>query len=60
MRTKDRSISCEELHVLLTSEEESKKNSKGMSSDVPHMAMAANANVNSPVTNTTLPLFSPH
>jgi hypothetical protein len=59
MRTKDRSISCEELHVLLTSEEESKKNSKSMSSDVPHMAMAANANVSSPVTNTPLPLFSP-
>ena len=60
MRTKDRSISCEELHVLLTSKEESKKNSKGMSSDVPHMAMVANANVNSPVTNTPLPLFAPH
>jgi transposase InsO family protein len=57
MRTRDRSISCEELHVLLTSEEESKKNSKHMSSDVPHMAMAANAS--SPATNTPLPLFSP-
>uniref|UniRef100_A0A2N9E312 Integrase catalytic domain-containing protein n=1 Tax=Fagus sylvatica TaxID=28930 RepID=A0A2N9E312_FAGSY len=51
-----RSISCEELHVLLTSEEESKKNSKHMSSDVPHMAMAANAS--SPATNTPLPMFS--
>ena len=59
MHTKDRSISCEELHVLLTFEEESKKNSKSMSSDVPHMAMATNANVSSPVTNTPLPLFSP-
>uniref|UniRef100_A0A2N9FMK1 Integrase catalytic domain-containing protein n=1 Tax=Fagus sylvatica TaxID=28930 RepID=A0A2N9FMK1_FAGSY len=59
MRTRDRSISCEELHVLLTSEEESKKNSKNMSSDVPHMAMAANASVSSPTTNTPLPLFSP-
>uniref|UniRef100_A0A2N9FNC2 Uncharacterized protein n=1 Tax=Fagus sylvatica TaxID=28930 RepID=A0A2N9FNC2_FAGSY len=61
MRTKERSISCEELHVLLTSEEESKKNSKNMSSDVPHMAIAANANANvsSPATNTPLPLFSP-
>uniref|UniRef100_A0A2N9G1P2 Integrase catalytic domain-containing protein n=1 Tax=Fagus sylvatica TaxID=28930 RepID=A0A2N9G1P2_FAGSY len=59
MRTRDRSISCEELHVLLTSEEESKKNSKNMSSDVPHMAMAANASVSSPATNTPLPLFSP-
>ena len=57
MRTKDRSISCEELHVLLTSKEESKKNSKGMSSDVPHMAMVANAS--SLATNTPLPLFSP-
>ena len=59
MPTKDRSISCEELHVMLTSEEESKRNSKGMSSDVPHMAMAATADVSSPVTNTPLPLFSP-
>uniref|UniRef100_A0A2N9GKR4 Integrase catalytic domain-containing protein n=1 Tax=Fagus sylvatica TaxID=28930 RepID=A0A2N9GKR4_FAGSY len=59
MSTKDRSISCEELHVMLTSEEESKKNSKGMSSDVPHMAMATTADVSSPVTNTPLPLFSP-
>ena len=59
MHTKDRSISCEELHVLLTFEEESKKNSKSMSSDVPHMAMAANTNASSPVTNTPLPLFSP-
>jgi hypothetical protein len=59
MPTKDRSISCEELHVMLTSEEESKKNSKGMSSDVPHMAMAATVDVSSPVTNTPLPLFSP-
>ena len=60
MRTKDRSISCEELHVMLTSEEESKKNSRGMSSDnIPHMAMAATADGSSPVTNTPLPLFSP-
>ena len=60
MRTKERSISCEELHVLLTSEEESKKNSRGMSSDnIPHMAMAATADGSSPVTNTPLALFSP-
>uniref|UniRef100_A0A2N9EGE1 Integrase catalytic domain-containing protein n=1 Tax=Fagus sylvatica TaxID=28930 RepID=A0A2N9EGE1_FAGSY len=30
MRTRDRVISCEELHVLLTSEEESKKNATHM------------------------------
>ena len=60
MRTKDRSISCEELHVMLTSEEESKKNSRGMSSNnIPHMAMAATADGSSPVTNTPLALFSP-
>ena len=41
MRTRDRAISCEELHVLLTSEEESKKNSKHGGHDQPHMAMAA-------------------
>jgi hypothetical protein len=59
MRTRDRVISCEELHVLLTSEEESKKNTKHTSSDLPHMAMAAtNSQFSAPNTNTPLPLFS--
>jgi hypothetical protein len=41
MCTCDRAISCEELHVLLTSEEESKKNAKHGGHYQPHMAMAA-------------------
>jgi hypothetical protein len=59
MRTRERVICCEELHVLLTSEEESKKNAKHTSSDIPHMAMAAtNSQFPAPSTNTPLPLFS--
>uniref|UniRef100_A0A2N9FD48 Integrase catalytic domain-containing protein n=1 Tax=Fagus sylvatica TaxID=28930 RepID=A0A2N9FD48_FAGSY len=54
-----RVISCEELHVLLTSEEESKKHAKHTSSDLPHMAMVAtNSQFSAPNTNTPLPLFS--
>jgi hypothetical protein len=59
MRTRERVICCEELHVLLTSEEESKKNARHTSSDIPHMAMAAtNSQFPAPSTNTPLPLFS--
>ena len=59
MRTRDRVSSCEELHVLLTSEEESKKNAKHSVSDQPHMAMAtSNSQFSTPTTNTPLPLFS--
>jgi hypothetical protein len=59
MRTRDRAISCEELHVLLTSEEESKKNAKHGGHDQPHMAMAAaHSQFSTPTTNNPLPLFS--
>uniref|UniRef100_A0A2N9HHM9 CCHC-type domain-containing protein n=1 Tax=Fagus sylvatica TaxID=28930 RepID=A0A2N9HHM9_FAGSY len=59
MRTRDRAISCEELHVLLTSEEESKKNVKHGGNDQPHMAMAAtHSQFFTPTTNNPLPLLS--
>ena len=59
MHTRDRVICCEELHVLLTSKEKSKKNARHTSSDIPHMAMAAtNSQFPAPSTNTFLPLFS--
>uniref|UniRef100_A0A2N9G5P5 Integrase catalytic domain-containing protein n=1 Tax=Fagus sylvatica TaxID=28930 RepID=A0A2N9G5P5_FAGSY len=59
MRTRDKVISCEELHVLLTSEEESKKNEKHGGHDQPHMAMAAtHSQFSTPTTNNPLPLFS--
>jgi hypothetical protein len=59
MRTRERIISCEELHVLLTSEEESKKTAKESSLELPHMAMTATGmRMNLPTTNTPLPLFN--
>ena len=60
MRTRDRAISLEELHVLLTSKEESKKNAKHNGHyDQPHMAMAAtHSQFSTPTTNNPLPLFS--
>jgi hypothetical protein len=59
MRTRERIVSCEELHVLLTSEEESKRNAKEFSLE-PHMAMTATGGMkmNFPTTNTPLPLFT--
>jgi hypothetical protein len=58
MRTRDKSLSCEDLHVLLTSEEESKKNAKSIAHELQHMAMAATRFKGPPTTNTPLPLFS--
>jgi hypothetical protein len=59
MRTRDKSLSCEDLHVLLTSEEESKKNAKSIAQEFQHMAMAAtNFRGPPPITNTPLPLFN--
>ena len=59
MRTRDRVICYEELHVLLTSEEESKKNARHTSSDIPHMAIAVtDSPFPAPSMNTSLPLFS--
>jgi hypothetical protein len=59
MHTRERTVSCEELHVLLTSEEESKRNAKEFSLE-PHMAMTATGGMkmNFPTTNTPLPLFT--
>ena len=58
MRTREQVVTCEELHVLLTSEEESKKNAKECSLE-PHMAMTTTGGMqmNFPATNTPLPLF---
>jgi hypothetical protein len=58
MRTRDKSLSCQDLHVLLTSEEESKKNAKSIAHELQHMAMAATGFKGPPTTNTPLPLFS--
>ena len=58
MRTRDKFLSCEDLHVLLTSEEESKKNAKSIAHELQHMAMAATGFKGPPTTNTPLPLFS--
>ena len=58
MRTRDKSLSCEDLHVLLTSEEESKKNAKSIAHELQHTAMAATGFKGHPTTNGPLPLFS--